>query len=152
MTIETTRFGTIPLDPERILTFPEGLLGFPGHTRYLLLETGENSLFYWLQSIDDPALAFVVMDPCLLVPDYSSRVQGALSDPDSPGTDPGLMVIVTVPEAGMESMTANLQGPLVVCQADRTGKQCVLFDLDEWLHFPLFADDGQGRTETGNAT
>lgn len=139
MTIETTRFGTIPLDPERILTFPEGVLGFPGLTRYLLLETGENSLFYWLQSVDDPSLAFVVMDPSELVPDYASRVMAVLPDPGFQVADLSLMVVITIPGDHMDAMTANLQGPLVVRPSDRTGKQFVLFDDDGWLRFPLFS-------------
>ena len=138
MTIETTRFGTIPLDPERVLTFPEGVLGFPGLTRYLLLETGENSLFYWLQSVEDPSLAFVVMDPSELVHDYASRVLAVMPDKEFLGTDLSFMVVVTIPGEHMEEMTANLQGPLVVLTGDRRGKQFVLFDDDGWLRYPLF--------------
>jgi len=138
MTIETTRFGTIPLDPERILIFPDGVLGFPGLTKYLLLETGENSLFYWLQSVEDPSLAFVVMDPSELLPDYASRVLAVMPDKAFEVNDLSLMVVVTIPGENMEEMTANLQGPLVVRPGDRTGKQFVLFDDDGWLRFPLF--------------
>jgi flagellar assembly factor FliW len=138
MTIETTRFGTIPPDPERVLPFPEGVLGFPGLTRYLLLETGENSLFYWLQSVEDPSLAFVVMDPSELVHDYASRVLAVMPDKTFLGTDLSFMVVVTIPGEHMEEMTANLQGPLVVLTGDRRGKQFVLFDDDGWLRYPLF--------------
>ncbi|MDA8060522.1 MAG: flagellar assembly protein FliW [Leptospirillum sp.] len=148
MTIETTRFGTIPLDPERILTFPEGILGFPGLTRYLLLETGENSLFYWLQCVDDPSLAFVVMDPLELVPDYAARVLAALPDPGFQVADLSLMVVVTIPGDHMDQMTANLQGPLVVRPGDRTGKQFVLFEDDGWLRYPLFSAEQSSSAGT----
>ncbi|EQD70977.1 flagellar assembly protein FliW, partial [mine drainage metagenome] len=98
-----------------------------------------NSLFYWLQSVDDPSLAFVVMDPSELISDYPSRVLAALPDPAFQVADLSLMVVITIPGEHMDGMTANLQGPLVVRPLDRTGKQFVLFEDDGWLRFPLFS-------------
>ncbi len=88
--------------------------------------------------MEEPSLAFVVMDPSELVPDYASRVLAVMPDKAFLGSDLSLMVVVTIPGEHMEEMTANLQGPLVVLTGDRTGKQFVLFDDDGWLRFPLF--------------
>lgn len=134
-TYKTTRFGQIPVDPEKILRFPEGLLGFPKSLQFYLLETGEPNVFFWLQSLDDPALAFVVMDPEDLVPGYRDRVLTALPDPFFRDQDVHALVIVTV--LSPESMTANLQGPLLIRLADRTGRQVVLFEEEDWLRYPL---------------
>jgi flagellar assembly factor FliW len=54
------------------------------------------------------------------------------------------MVIVTVPSKDAGKMTVNLQGPLVVRETDRIGKQVVLFDEENWLHYPLFANQTPG--------
>src|SRR6476620_7708039 len=62
MDIETTRFGRLSVEDERIITFPGGLLGFPDHTRFALIQTGEENYFFWLQSVDEPNLALVVND------------------------------------------------------------------------------------------
>ena len=132
---KTTRFGQIPVDPEKILRFPEGLLGFPKALQFYLLETGDPNVFFWLQSLDDPALAFVVMDPENLVPGYRERVLSALSDPFFRDQEVQALVIVTV--LSPESMTANLQGPLLIRLADRTGRQVVLFEEEDWLRYPL---------------
>ncbi len=136
--LETTRFGRIPLDPDRILTFPEGLLGFPDASRFYLLETSEPSVFFWLQSVDNPGLAFVVMDPEDLLPGYRDKVRALLPDPVFREEETSPMVIVTVPGSDPRKMTANLQGPLVIRYSDRIGRQVVLFDEEGWLRYPLF--------------
>ncbi|MHB8421927.1 MAG: flagellar assembly protein FliW [Leptospirales bacterium] len=135
---ETTRFGRIPLDPERILTFPEGLLGFQNVSRYYLLETSEPSVFFWLQAVDDPGLAFVVMDSEDLMPGYRDKVRTILPDPMFREQEMSSMVIVTIPGSDPEKMTANLQGPLLIRSSDRIGRQVALFDEEGWLRYPLF--------------
>jgi flagellar assembly factor FliW len=132
---QTTRFGKIPVDPEKILHFHEGLPGFPHAYQFYLLETAEPNIFYWLQSLDDPALAFVVMDPENLVSGYREKVLAALRDPFFQGRDILSLVIVTM--LSTDSMTANLQGPLVIRFPDRAGRQVLLFDNEDWLRFPL---------------
>src|SRR6478609_2678770 len=70
MDIATTRFGRLEVNEERIITFPHGLLGFPQHQRFALIQTGEENYFFWLQSVDEPSLAFVVTDPSIFFKDY----------------------------------------------------------------------------------
>src|SRR4051794_22773628 len=70
MEINTSRFGRLNVDDERIMTFPRGLLGFPNHSRFALIQTGEENYFFWLQSVDDANLAFVVTDPTIFFKDY----------------------------------------------------------------------------------
>ena len=60
MLIETSRFGQVEVDGARLIRFPAGVLGFPDDHRYALIQTGEGSAFYWLQSVDRADLAFVV--------------------------------------------------------------------------------------------
>ncbi len=139
---ETQRFGTIPVDEETIIVFPDGLLGFPASRRFVLLETAENGIFYWLQSLDDPSLAFVVIDPVLLVPDYKSRLDLPEWDREffSPEGASSLhaMAIVTFSDSGRTGATANLQGPLLVREKDRLGRQVVLAESEAWLRMPVF--------------
>ena len=62
MIIETSRFGELEVDDQRLIEFADGILGFPGHTRFALVQTGQDSGFYWLQAVDCAELAFVVTD------------------------------------------------------------------------------------------
>src|SRR3989442_4459509 len=70
MDIATTRFGRLEVNEERIISFPNGLLGFPDHKRFALIQTGEENYFFWLQSVDEPNLAFVVTDPAIFFKGY----------------------------------------------------------------------------------
>src|SRR3954466_14478986 len=70
MEIESTRFGRLSVDDERVISFPKGLLGFPDHRRFALIQTGEENYFFWLQSVDEPNLAFVVTDPTIFFKGY----------------------------------------------------------------------------------
>ncbi|MCC5786439.1 MAG: flagellar assembly protein FliW [Phycisphaerales bacterium] len=125
MEVRTTRFGVIEIAEDRVITFPKGLLGFPERTRFCLLEPGDDACFFWLQSLDEPSLAFVVTDPALFVPDYSVPIRkeqmGELEL--SRLEDAQVFVIVNRVE---DHLTGNLQGPLVVNTLSRVGEQVVL--------------------------
>lgn len=127
MLIETSRFGTVEIDQEKVVSFSEGVLGFPEHRRYALLQIHDDGLFFWLQSVDDPGLAFVVADPRAFVPDYQAPIRAddvdllALRDLD----DCQVLVIVNKSDSGL---TANLLGPLVIGAQSLRGKQLVLSD------------------------
>jgi len=127
MLIETTRFGTVEIDGSRVITFKEGLLGFPEHRRFALIQTTEEAVFLWLQSVDDPALAFVVCDPLIFVPDYQVQIRAddvrALELEDL--TDCRVLVIVNKVDG---DLTANLLGPLVIGAHSLLAKQLVLSD------------------------
>ena len=116
MEITTVRFGTIPVQEDKVIVFPKGILGFSHDTRYILFPHGEGSPFYWLQSIDDGAVAFVVMNPQLVKADYAVDVEESLikelqADDIS---DLEVMCIVTIPPNRPEKMTINLLGPIVL--------------------------------------
>lgn len=136
MMIETSRFGRLDVDADRLITFEQGILGFPNQLRYALIQTGENSAFYWLQAVDRAELAFVVCDPRLFVPDYVVPIRKEdLSGLGLTDTD-GAQVFVIVNKVG-ELMTGNLQGPLIINTATRTARQLVLSDKRFSTRHPL---------------
>ena len=79
MIVNTTRFGQVEIDDDRVLEFPKGLLGFARHQRYALIQPTGESYFFWLQAIDAPELAFVVTDPSVQAPTSISFSNGRLS-------------------------------------------------------------------------
>src|SRR5689334_803712 len=74
MRVHTTRFGLIEVDEELVITFTEGLIGFENCTRYLVVSQGDNTAFRWLQSLDSPPVAFPVVEPGALRPDYAPTI------------------------------------------------------------------------------
>ncbi len=136
MWIETSRFGSVDVDETRLLTFPKGLLGFPRHKRYVLLEAGRDSSFWWMQSMDDPELAFVVTDPALFVPTYRVPIRPEHLEQWGMDSVDEAQVLVIVNKHG-QTLTGNLQGPLVVHLKTRVGEQLVLSERRYTTRVPL---------------
>ncbi|MFH1416785.1 MAG: flagellar assembly protein FliW [Planctomycetota bacterium] len=136
MIIETSRFGGIEVDDQRFLSFPRGLLGFPNDRDFALIQTGENSPFYWMQAVHREELAFVVCDPRMFIHDY--RVAIKADDLAQIGlTDTSGSQVFVIVNKMDDMLTGNLQGPLVLNIATRVGKQLVLSDKRYATRHPL---------------
>ena len=128
MNVATKAYGPIEVNERQRISFPSGLLGFESFKDYVLMDA-ERQPFYWLQSLDVEQVAFVLINPFLFRPDYEMNIdnEDLLSVVIS---DPGkalIFSIVTIPFDG-SSLTANLQGPLVINKDSRVGMQAVLTD------------------------
>lgn len=136
MEVRTTRFGVVEIAEDRVITFPKGLLGFGQMKRYCLLEPGNDACFFWLQSLDDPTLAFVVTDPAFFVPEYTVpfREEQMLGLNLQRLEDAQVFVIVNKVD---QQLTGNLQGPLVINTLTRAGEQVVLAEKKWTTRHPL---------------
>ena len=134
------KLGAIRYGEEEVITFPEGLLGFPDKKRYVFVKHRDQSPFEWLQSLDDPSLSFAVINPVFFKPDYRIQIEmGDLALLED--TDPAQIAIWTLvsfsPETP-EASTANLLGPLAVNHKTRLGKQLVLDPTKYDIRYPIF--------------
>ena len=136
MEIESTRFGRLTVDDERIITVPKGLLGFPNHTRFALIQTSDENYFFWLQSIDEPNLAFVVTDPSIFFKDYDVPIREE-TQTELQLTDINLAQVFVICNKVDEWLTGNLLGPIVVNAANRTAQQVVLTEKKWTTRQPL---------------
>ncbi len=125
MNVETTRFGPVKVDDNRIITFPAGLLGFAKYTQYALLQPSDEGVFYWLQSIESPELAFVVTDPSLWVNGFQASIRTEQMAEMGLASIDDAQVFCIVNKYD-RTLTANLQGPLIVNTYNRTAMQLVL--------------------------
>lgn len=139
MIIQTTRFGQVQVQEEDTLSFPEGILGFNDLRKFVLLDDPNDEIFAWLQSCEEPAIAFPVLEPELFAEQY--RITLAKSDLESlklqslEGTR--LFCIVTIPDDPTQ-MTANMKAPIVVNAAQKIARQCVLQDNNLAIREPIF--------------
>lgn len=136
MDVRTTRFGVIQIAEDRVITFPKGLLGFSQCKRYCLLEPGEDACFFWLQSLDEPGLAFVVTDPSLFVTDYSVPIRPEQMADMKLAKLEDAQVFAIVNKVDQQ-LTGNLQGPLVINTITREGEQMVLAEKRWTTRHPL---------------
>jgi len=139
--IETSRFGQIDIEDEKIITLPDGMLGFSG-TRFILLTPEKPTPFRWFQSVDDPALAFVVVDAQQVLPDYAVSLTAEEYARLALDEKAELVVLLVVTLAGEPgAITANLQGPIVLNPNRMLAKQIVLEGTRFPTKFPLFGTD-----------
>ncbi len=136
MEIQTTRFGVMSIEDERLMTFPNGLLGFPSHTRFALIQTGSENYFFWLQSVDDPHLAFVVTDPSTFFKNYEVPIRDELHQ-ELQVTDPAFLQIFVICNKVGDWLTGNLLGPIVVNASNRLAQQLVLTEKKWTTRQPL---------------
>ena len=75
MKINSSRFGSLTVDEKEIFFFPEGLLGFANRKRFFIYNNQKNQPFFWLHSVEDPKLAFVICCDCFSFAMRSSAVR-----------------------------------------------------------------------------
>jgi len=136
MLLNTSRFGTIEVDENRVITFTKGLLGFPRYKKFVLIEPNDEGYFWWMQSTESPDLAFVVTDPSLFVPSYRVPMKADQMQEIGLSSLDESQVFVIVNKRD-QVLTGNLQGPLVIHVASRTGAQLVLSDKRFTTRVPL---------------
>ena len=142
MEINTLRFGKLTVQEDKVITFPRGILGFAKNKRYILFPHSEGSPFFWLQSVEDGELAFVVMNPQLIKADYSIDVdENVLTELEAAKEDTlEVVCIVTIPRNDPRRMTINLLGPIIINAQSRCAVQ-VICDKQSYSHrHPLIAE------------
>lgn len=132
MKIETKAYGSLEIDERQRIRIPMGLYGFEAHEEYALLDAARPP-FFWLQSLKARDVAFVLLDPVLIRPDYDAALDPCdFEDLELSGPDDGnclLFVIVTI--RGGQGMTVNMAGPVVINKKSRRGRQCISRS-DKW--------------------
>ena len=128
MELITKARGKITVTEDHLITSPAGLFGFEQYTKYALVDS-DYEPFLWLQSCEDPNLAFLIVDPFLICTEYETDIDDAslkkigITQPE----DIIIMTIVTVPHDG-SAITANFQGPLVINKKNHECMQAILND------------------------
>ncbi len=129
MKFTNRQFGEMEFEQKHVIEFPEGIVGFRGNKRFLIVDDADSQPFRWLVSLEDPDLSFAMIDPSPFLPDYKPKFF----------RDPGVSVfqLVALKEPVQES-SVNLRSPVVIEGGGRTGRQVILEDEALDMHFPLF--------------
>jgi flagellar assembly factor FliW len=140
MNVNTSRFGNMEVDENSVITMPKGLIGFEDCTKYVLIEHRADTDFRWLQSIDEPGLAVVVVDPSKFYKEYEVEISDADAEKLSLTceADATVMVIVSICNGGKD-ITANMAAPVVINSQQLVGAQIILQDSRYPVRHPLVA-------------
>lgn len=142
MKVNTKNFGQIEIEESKLITFVNGIVGFPEMKRFALIhneEQGDKVGIRWLQSIEEPAFALPVMDPLNVVPDYNPTVEEELLKPLNLDKIDDMLVLVTltVPKE-IEKMTVNLSGPMIINADKRLASQVIVENPEYDVRFPIY--------------
>jgi flagellar assembly factor FliW len=140
MTVQTKALGAVEIEDRQVIDFPVGIFGFSNLHRYALLDALQSG-FYWLQSLEDTAIAFLMLNPYDLRPDYVLDVaeEDLQSIRYEKEDDLLVFAIVTVPE-DQSKISANLQGPVLINRLERLGRQAIHQD-PQWKTKHLILDE-----------
>ncbi len=141
MIVRSTRFGELEVTEEQIFDFPQGIPGFPDEKRFVFLDYQPDSPFYFLQSVAEPNLTFLLIDPFSFFTDYQFALDDDVAAEIGLSRDnpPAVYNIATV-KGSLENMTANLVAPVLINARDCKGKQIVLEKSEYTTRYRLFPD------------
>ncbi|WP_164821356.1 flagellar assembly protein FliW [Paenibacillus koleovorans] len=127
VTVATRDFGQLELDEARIVEFPEGLPGFEGSQRFVLIQPNADTPLSVLQSVEQPDVAFVVTNPFFFYQEYEFQLSDKMVQELEVQSeqDVSVWVIVRLTEDLAEA-TMNLLAPIVVNEPKRLAKQMIL--------------------------
>ena len=132
MKAATRLFGEIEIDESKIITFEDGIIGFPDMKKFNLIfdeeKEGRPSIS-WLQSMDEPEIAFPVMDPLFVCETYNPSVEEELLKNLGTIKEDNLYVLVTVTvPQNIKELAVNLKAPIVINTDTRKASQIIIED------------------------
>jgi flagellar assembly factor FliW len=132
-----TRFGEVEYDPQNSIHFPAGMLGFPKLKNFIVMPNTKEGPLFWIQSTDDPDIAFVLTDPSnfflnyKVAPDAEEKSILEMEEED----ECFALAIVTVPPD--QKITLNLAAPILFAPKSNRAIQVILEDSEYQSKTPL---------------
>jgi flagellar assembly factor FliW len=150
--VKTKAYGLIEVDEKQKIAFPQGLFGFETIKDYVLLDA-EQEPFFWLQSIEEEHVAFILINPFFFRPDYEMNIENeellpiGITNPDKAV----IFSIVTIPPDN-SGLTANLQGPIIINRDSHKAIQVVLTDSRWKTKHDILAELNSQQSDSAKQT
>ncbi len=132
-----TRFGEVEYDPENLLHFPAGMIGFPTLHDFVVMPNKKEGPLFWIQNVEDPAIAFVLTDPSNFFLDYHVAPDESEKNTLQINNDDECFVlsVVTVPKD--QAITLNLVAPILFSPRTNRAIQVILENTKYQSKTPL---------------
>jgi flagellar assembly factor FliW len=126
MIVSTTRFGTLDIQDEQVIQFEKGVPGFPESIRFVMIDLEQYRPFLFMQSIEDPDLMFILVDPYSYFPGYpdAETIAAEVGWPTEEKERLLVRVIATI--QGNGEITVNLIAPILIHTRLNIGEQAIL--------------------------
>jgi flagellar assembly factor FliW len=137
MKIDIKRFGLtdIPVDPDTVFTFPEGLQGLETCKRFKMFHEENKPTVFWLKSLDDTGVMFSIVSPELANIEYQIELSDAdvallgMKHPE----DVMIAIVLYRNDADNGRISANTLAPLILNMKNRKGIQKILREMHPTL-------------------
>jgi flagellar assembly factor FliW len=141
MLLKTRLFGEVKVKDEEVIHFTKPILGFDDYRQYLLIENESIFPTFWLQSVNDPNLAFPVVSPFSVDENYSINLQALdLDDINLKSLDDALVLTLMVVPQTLSSIRTNLRAPIIYNPEKKIAKQLILYDEKYPIHYYVIDD------------
>ena len=153
MKVVTKFFGEVELDDNKILDFPNGIIGFEDFKKYAIMydEDSDGEVrISWLQSVEEPTLALPVVDPLAVLPNYAPMLEDELLKPLGESEDEDLLFLLamTVP-SDMTKVTANMKAPFIINAKTCKGVQIIVDNADYPVKFNVYESVQKMKEKAG---
>lgn len=130
MVAQTRLFGEVAIDDDKVLDFPNGIIGIEDKHKFAIIydvEKGEDTAIRWLQSMEDPYLALPVIEPFAILEEYNPIIEDALLEPiDNPKDEDIIVLLTLIISSDVTKVTANMKAPIVINSATCKGGQIIV--------------------------
>lgn len=127
MIVETVNFGKIEVPENKVIHFAEPILGFEDYHKYTIIRGLEDEPFYWLQSLDEGELAFIIINPFHFFKDYSFNLPQRIREKLEVKEDSEVLInTIVVIDQDTGDIRTNLKAPVVINGDNNKGAQVVL--------------------------
>ena len=142
MILNTEKFGEIEIDESRIFEFVLPIIGFDELKKFIILDPNKDNLFKWLQSIEDPSLAFPIISVATLNFDYPIDISDSVvEDLDIKNVESILVMNITsIPQDDPQNTTINLLAPIIFNLDNQLAGQVVLSGSGYDISYPMFKE------------
>lgn len=144
MLVQTKHFGEVELDDNKLIIFEKGIMGLENLKKYVLIfdeKEEEEPVIYWLQSLEDSAVALPVISPMIVKPDYNPLIQQDVLDNlgEIKEDGQGLLVLLslTIP-SNIRDITVNLKAPFVINIDSQKGCQIIAENDDYEIKYRIY--------------
>ena len=143
MKLNTARFGEIEIEENRIFSFVMPIIGFDMLHKFIIIDPNKDTLFKWLQSIEDPALAFPIISLSALNLDYTIDLPDNIVETlDIKDVESLLVVNITsIPQDNPKGTTINLLAPLIFNLNNQSAAQVVLSGSGYDISYSMFKEN-----------
>lgn len=142
MVAETKFFGTIDIEEEKIIHFPNGIIGFENLNNFALIfdsERDERSKISWLQSMEEPLMVLPVINPIDITEEYAPLIEDELMKNIGDPADADILIFVSMSiPSDLTKMTANLRAPFIINTVTREAMQIIVENSDYEIKYNVY--------------